>query len=87
MGFLCRLEAKAKGISLIFDPTPQNNFLKFFWLSQIIFFLDISHKVKNAQSSLYPKFQIILCKTDIAPKRILFGGGWFEMGILGKKAK
>ena len=30
--------------------------------------MSISHKVQNAQSSSYPMFQIILCKTDIAPK-------------------
>ena len=41
--------------------------------------------VQNAQSSSYPKFQIILCKTDIVPKRFLFGEGWFEMDILGRK--
>ena len=31
-------------------------------------FLGISQIVQNAQSSSYPKFQIILCKTDVAPK-------------------
>ena len=28
----------------------------------------IGPKVQNAQSNSYPKFQIILCKTDVAPK-------------------
>ena len=31
-------------------------------------------------------FLIILCKTAIAPKGFFFGGGgWFEVGILGRK--
>ena len=30
--------------------------------------MGISHKVQNAQSNSYTKFQIILFKTDIAPK-------------------
>ena len=32
------------------------------------FLLGISHKVQNAQSSSYTRFQIILCKIDLAPK-------------------
>ena len=39
--------------------------------------MGISHKVQNARSSSYPKFQIILSKTDVAPK----GFGLVQAGL------